>query len=300
MQVTNFSLNRRSLLHALAATGASVGLAGCSGGDGDGSDGSDDGTNTDQSDGDGEDGGADDGDSDDGTDSGPPQAIAEEGHIKDTFEDGDYMTELEWDVTLCEECAADVTVVEQAAPDGGSRALRLEDADDNDATFMDGPEAELTEAASFSPDPWTVEGQFYVQTLTETDEDPLQLFIDVGKRTFIPQGLESHEPDVIHFKQEGASYGVEEKTAAPALEEGGWYEYTISHDGSGTFTAARHDLDADGNRTDSYELSITTEAPLENENISLRVLGGTGGASDLGENPIAIDHSFVEWTDDSS
>lgn len=270
------------MLRSLGTVGVATGLAGCSD-DGDGGNGS------------GGSSGSGTGQADD-----PEQAVADAGVIRDTFEDGDYFTDLEWEVSQCDSCAADVSVVDRTSPDGGSRALRLEDADDADATFMDGPEAELMEPASFSPGPWTVEGQFYVETLTVLDEEtPLRPFIDVSGVTFLPQGEDPRERDRIHLKHEDASNGVTEQVAAPELEESTWYDYTISHDGEGTFTAARHELGDGGDRVNSAELSITSEAPLQNANVSFRVLGGLGGAQEEGENPIAIEHSYVEWRDDS-
>jgi len=300
----DLTVGRRDVLRTLAATGAATGLAGCSddgdtggsnGGSGSGG-GSGGGSGTG-----GNGSGSGSGGGSDGGEAGPDQAVAGDGVIRDTFEDGDYATDLEWEISLCDDCAADVSVVDRASPDGGSKALRLEDADDADATFMDGPEAELTEAARFSPGPWTVEGQFYTETLsTPEEEDPMRVYIDISGVTFIPQGIETRERNRVHLNHEDASNGVTEHVSAPELEEDTWYEYTISHDGEGTYTAARHTLDADGNRAASTEITMTSEAPLQNANVSFRVLGGTGGASDMGESPVAIEHSYVEWRDDSA
>jgi hypothetical protein len=298
----DLAVDRREMLELITATGMVAGLAGCSDGGGGAttdSSGAGGGSGSGGSGGSGSGGGG--GGGGGGSTETPAQATATAGLIEDTFEDGGYRTDLEWEVDLCEDCAAAVEVVEQPSPDGGTGALRLSDAEDEDNTFLDGPEAELAEPARFSAGPWTVDGRFYVDTLTSIEDyDPNRPFIDISSLTFIPQGTDTDEErNTMTLKWEGPSAGEETKVSAPALEEGTWYDYAISHDGDGVYTATRYRLDADGNRVDSVEASIPAPVPGEGANISLRVLGGHGGRQ-LGESPIAIDHSYIRWTDDSA
>lgn len=275
------TVDRRTMLQLLGAAGTTA-LAGCSSG-GDGGNGdagtSNGGTAT----------------SGPGDHSAPTATETEENArmIEDTFEDGELFSDPEWEVDSCE-CAGEATVVDRESPDGGSKVFRLVDGQDPDQGVSNGKRVELQSGAPWAPEAWTLEGQFYLESYPDIDKGPTRTFISVSNIDFSPGGIERTEYDTMHLNHEGPSMGKEESISAPALEEGNWYDYTIAHDGEGTYTATRHKLDSDGNRADSHEISITSEAPKSNANIEFFAKGGQGSREE-GGNPIAIEHSYVRW-----
>lgn len=285
----DWTADRRKMLKMLGTTGLVTAVAGCSG---DSDDADDDDGSSEMDDGDSEtDGG-------DGTEE-SKASDATDTVIFDTFEDDNLFTEDgNWELST-DERAASVTIEDRDSPDGGTKVLQLTDGRDPGAGPQKGLYAELMHSAPFSADPWTVTGQFYLDNYPETDRNPAKTFISVAELDFVPGGLEEDEGrDMMHLNHETASFGEEESASAPRLEAGSWYDYEISHDGEGGYTATRHKLDSDGNRTDEASISIQTEAPNQNANLEFYAEGGQG-AREEGENKIVVEHSYVRWKSDA-
>lgn len=282
--MNDWTENRRKMLKMLGTTGLIAGAAGCSG-DSDGAgDDDDSGGNNETNDG-------------VGTEE-PKASDATENVIYDTFEEDNLFKEGgNWELST-DDRAASVNIVDRDSPDDGTKVLQLTDGRDPGAGPQKGLYAELNHSAPFSADSWTVTGQFYLDSYPETDQNPAKTFISVAELDFVPGGLDDNEGrDMMHFVHETASFGEEERTSAPRLEAGSWYDYEITHDGDGGYTATRYKLDSSGNRTGEASISIQTEAPNQNANLEFYAEGGQG-ARDEGENKVVVEHSYVRWESD--
>lgn len=295
----DLTVDRRNVLAMLGTTGVIGSLAGCSSDsdeDNNGGETNDEPDPDDTADSNNDDEGGETNDESESEES--KSSDATDTVIFDTFEADNLFTEKgNWDLTT-EERAASVNIVDRGSPDAGAKVLQLSDGRDPGAGPQRGLYAELTHSAPFSADPWTVTGQFYLESYPETDWDPAKSFISVAELDFVPGGLEDDEGrDMMHFVHETGSFGEETSSSAPRLEAGSWYDYEIVHDGDGGYTATRYKLDSGGNRTNEASISIQTEAPNQNANLELYAEGGQGARQE-GENKIVIEHAYIRWESD--
>lgn len=272
--------SRRALLRAGLA-GSGLLLAGCTGDSGSGSP-TEDGT----------------GDRTDATTTTDPSGPMS-GPIHETFEDGNYDSDPEWQVEY-EAGIGEVAVVDRQSPDGGRKALRISDATDEKLNES-GRRASATLARRITgwDGEWTLDGQFYAAAVPggEYADDG---HVAVGLYESNVELLLNPRVELLFFDSEGGNREAE--TRESVLEEGHWYNYELHHDGTGTYEATRWRAGTDP----GSGLSVTAdrEPPNADERLALVTYGGYPEFIDRtppsprpepGSYRLTADHAYVRW-----
>ncbi|RXK50046.1 hypothetical protein EAF64_05630 [Halorientalis pallida] len=191
-------------------------------------------------------------------------------------------------------------MVDRQGPDGGGKALRISDATDEKLNES-GQRASATLARRITgwDGAWTLDGQFYAADVPggEYADDG---HVAIGLYESSVELLLNPRVELLFFDAEGENREAE--TRESVLDEGHWYNYELSHDGTGTYEATRW-------RADSYRaggLSVTAhrEVPSAEETLALVTYGGYPEFVDQtpptprpepGSYRLTADHAYVRW-----
>ncbi|SDG01751.1 hypothetical protein [Halorientalis regularis] len=274
------SLDRRSLLQAGLA-GSGLLLAGCTSDSGSG-------TPTDES-----------------TDDAPAATTTTEptgpmsGPLHETFEDGNYDSDPRWQADY-EEGIGEVAVIDRQGPDGGGKALRISDATDEQLNERgNSASATLARPSTGWDGEWTLDGQFYAADVPggEYADDG---HVAIGLYESNVELLVNPRVELLFFDAEGGNREAE--TRERVLDEGHWYNYELSHDGTGTYEATR--WRADGDRAAGLSVTADRQPPSAEETLALVTYGGYPEFIDQdtpsprpepGSYRLTADHAYVRW-----
>lgn len=214
----------------------------------------------------------------------------------DDFQDGDYTTDPAWRAEF-ETGVGEVGVVDRSPPAGGSKALRISDATDEELNEQgQSARAVLADGDEGWQGAWTLTGQFYAEAVPSGEyEDDVHValgFYETGAELLLNPRVE-----LLFF---GDRVGAE--TGTSVLDEGTWYDYEFTHDGAGSYTAAR--WPAAGDRTDGLSLTLDHEPMAASEQFALVTYGGypefvdqpvLSPRPDPGSHRLTADHAYVQW-----
>jgi hypothetical protein len=242
---------------------------------------------------------------DDGTDEATEATTTTEpsgpisGPFRETFEDGDYDSDPQWRAEY-EDGIGEVAVVDRQGPDGGGKVLRISDATDEELNER-GNRASATLARRITgwDGAWTLDGQFYAADVPggEYADDG---HVAIGLYGSNVELLLSPRVELLFFDSEGGNR--EAQTRERVLDEGRWYNYELSHDGTGTYEATR--WRAGDDPTTGLSVTADRDPPNPEEVLALVTYGGYPEFTDRtppsprpapGSYRLTADHAYVRW-----
>lgn len=206
----------------------------------------------------------------------------------DGFEDGDYTNNPSWTEYLVEG-NGEALVVDRAAPDGGSKALRVRESDGGGSEYIIGWDAGYAgwDAA------WSIKGQLYTHEVYLSD--PFQTtavlpYYKSGDRQLrVRLGHRDGDGNTVPFRIDGPLINnVQDTDQMSGWKTDTWYHYRVEHDGAGTYEGYCWE-DGQGEPSSPNAKSTGSSPGTETRVGAILINGGDA------EPDYAMDHAFMEW-----
>jgi hypothetical protein len=205
----------------------------------------------------------------------------------DDFEDGNYTSDPAWSIYV-DEGNFHANVVDQPAPDGGTKALQIEEVTGGGTNGVIG----WADPLGGWDGEWTLSGLYYSE---DAPHAPFQThdayaYYDPGSGDAGIQvnfGITDGDGRITPFEIGGELVDSAESTHYPGWDANTWYHWEVSHDGNGRYTG-RIWKDGEGRPAEPNAVS-TGSAPGGDPRVAAYRINGARYYD------FEIEHAFVEW-----
>lgn len=206
----------------------------------------------------------------------------------DDFEDGDFTADPAWSVYL-DEGNFSASVANRSVPGGGSKVLSLTETTGGGTSGILG----WSSALGGWDGAWTLSGQFYTREVSVNVPFQAHQLLPVfdpdtgGSGLNVKLGFSDGSNNVVPFRITGSLVDSVEASHDPGWQEGQWYRYEVSHDGSGTYTGRLWEVGS-GRPAEPNARSVGSAPGTDPRVAALKVNGARGA-------PFDMEHAFVGW-----